>query len=150
MEHHLAQSKGTKRVAIIWLVLHKVVAVNDWCGRISTKIDKSCPHCGPQSMELVELVEHMFFSCLLAQQGWRYVANIMYQHLAKRGNLGVRKSFPMIQCLFDQPLWKTRKQFSRTWFFLRSGVPWIIWRQQHDMVFNALQWPIEKIRQVTL
>ena len=54
----------------------------------------------------------------------------------------------MAQCLFDQPLWKTLKQFSRIWFFLRSALPWIIWCQHNDLVFNELQWLIEKTRPV--
>ena len=36
----------------------------------------------------------------------------------------------------------------RIWFLLRSGFPWSIWRQQNDMVFNVLQWSIEKSCQV--
>jgi len=31
---------------------------------------------------------------------------------------------------------------------LRSGLSWIIWRQWNDLVFNNLQWSIEKTRQV--
>jgi hypothetical protein len=42
-----------------------------------------------------------------------------------------------------------QKRSSRVWFFLRSGLPWIIWRHGNDLVFNALQWPIEKAHQVT-
>ena len=34
------------------------------------------------------------------------------------------------------------------WFLLRSSIPWIIWNQQTDMVFNNMQWPIEKTCQV--
>ena len=33
-------------------------------------------------------------------------------------------------------------------FFLRSGLPWINWRQQIAMIFNKLQWPIKKTRQI--
>ena len=59
-------------------------------GKFWQMIHKSCLHCGVQSMESVE---HMFFSCPLAQQGWWYVANIMWQLFAKRGNPGPRESF---------------------------------------------------------
>jgi hypothetical protein len=121
------------------------VAVNEWRGKISVEIDQSCPHCGPQS---VESVEHMFYSCPLAQQVWRYAANIVWQLFAKKGHLGPRKSFSMLQCLFDQPLCKTLKWFNRIWFFLRSGLPWIIWLQRNDLIFNKLQLPIEKTRQI--
>jgi hypothetical protein len=79
------------------------VVVKEWHWKISWDADKRCPHCGPQS---VELVEHRFFSCPFAQQRWRYAANIMWQLLAERGNLGPRKSFSMMQCFFHQPLCK--------------------------------------------
>ena len=108
-------------------------------------MDQSCPHCGPRA---VELVEHRFHNCPLAQHVWRYVANIIWQFYAKTKNLGPRTSFSMLQCLFYQPLCKTFKSFSRIWFFLRSGLPWIIWRQQNYMIFNELQLPIEKTRQI--
>jgi hypothetical protein len=45
----------------------------------------------------VELVEHGFFGCPLAQQGWQYVAKIMWQLFAQRGNLVLQKSFSMMQ-----------------------------------------------------
>jgi hypothetical protein len=70
-----------------------------------------------------------------------------WQLFAKK-NLGMRQSFSMLQCLFDQPLCKTLKRFSHTWFFLRSGLPWIIWRQRKGLVFNKLQWPIDKTCQI--
>ena len=101
---------------------------------ISANSDKSCPYCSPQ---LVELVEHIFFNCPLAQQWWRYAANIIWQYSAKRGNLGPQKSFSMMQCLFDQPLRNILKRFSRIWFFLRIGLLWIIWRQRNDLIFNG-------------
>lgn len=50
-----------------------------------------------------------------------------------------RKPFPTMQRLFEQPLCNSHKQLSRTWFFLTSGLPWIIWRQMNDLVFNGLQ-----------
>jgi hypothetical protein len=43
---------------------------------------------------------------------------------------------------------QTLKRFNCTWFFLRSGIPWIIWRQRNDLIFNKLQWPIEKTSQI--
>ena len=109
------------------------------------KIDKSCPHRNPQ---LVESMEHGFYRCSLAQHEWRYAANIIWQLFVKKRNLSLWKSFSMLQCLFDQPLCKTLKGFSRIWFFLRSGLAWIIWRQHNDLVFDNLQWPIEKTHQV--
>ena len=54
----------------------------------------------------------------------------------------------MMQCRFDQPLCKTLKRFNHIWFFLRSGFPWIVWHQQNELVFNALQWTIEKMHKM--
>jgi hypothetical protein len=59
-----------------------------------------------------------------------------------------RSIFSMMQCFLNQPLCKTLKRFSQIWFFLRSGLPWIIWRQQNDLVFNNMQWHVEKTRRV--
>ena len=64
----------------MWLVIHGVEVVNEWCGRVSMEIDKSCPHIGSQ---FVELVEHIFFSYPLAQQVWHYATNIMCNTLPK-------------------------------------------------------------------
>ena len=110
------KAKAQKEDAFLWLVIHKVVAINAWHWKISMDIDKCCPHCSPQS---VESVEHRLFSCPLAQQGWRYAACIMWQLLAIRGNLGPRKSLFMMQCLFFfffffyQPLCKALKRLNR-------------------------------------
>ena len=35
-----------QKVAFLWLVIHKVMLVDEWHGKISMKIDKSCPCCG--------------------------------------------------------------------------------------------------------
>ena len=43
--------------------------------------------------------------------------------LPKQGISARASIFFMLQCLFDQPLCKTLKQFNRIWFFLRSGLP---------------------------
>ena len=109
------------------------------------RLTKSCPHCGPQS---VESIKHMFYNCPPAQQGWQYAANIIWQLFANKKNLGPRKYFSMMQCLFDQPMCKILNRFNHIWFFLGKGLPWIIWRQRIDLVFNNLQWPIEKTRQI--
>ena len=42
------KTKAQKEVTSLWLGIHKVVTVNECCGKISVEIDKSCPHCGPQ------------------------------------------------------------------------------------------------------
>ena len=110
-------------------------------GRISTEIDKSCPHCSLQS---VESVDHRFHNCPLAPHVWRYAANFIWQLFANKRNVGPQKSFSMLQCLFDQPLSITLRRFSRIWFFLRSGLPWIIWRQRNDGIFNKVHNPLRK------
>lgn len=93
-------------------------------------------------------VVHKFFNCLLTQQVWCYAPNIIWQFFARRGNLCPRKFFPVIQCLFDQPLNKTLKPLSGIRFFLRSGIMWIIWHQRNDLVFNNNKWPLEKTHEV--
>ena len=30
----------------------------------------------------------------------------------------------------------------------RSDLPWVIWRQRNDLVFNDMQWPFEKTSEV--
>ena len=73
--------RHTKKPAFLWSVIHKAVAVNKWHSKISADIDKSCPHCGPWS---VKSMKHRFYNCPLAQQMWRYVANIIWKnHLPK-------------------------------------------------------------------
>jgi hypothetical protein len=104
-----------KETIFLWSVIHKVVAVNEWHGQISVDIDKSCPHGSPLS---VELMEHVFFNCPLAQHVWRYATNIIYQLFAKRGNLGPHKSCPLMQCLFDRHLSISSKTFKLYPIFL--------------------------------
>ena len=124
------RAKAQKKAAFLWLVIHKAVVINEWRNKISMEIDIFCPHCGPQ---YVISVKHRFYNCPLAQQGWSYVANIIWQLFANKRNLGRRKSFFMMQCLFDQPLCKTIEWFNRIRFFFRSGLPWIIWCQRNDL-----------------
>jgi hypothetical protein len=57
------------------------MVVNEWCGRISTEVDKNCPRRGSRAMESVE---RMFFTCPLAQQAWRCAPNIIWQPFAKK------------------------------------------------------------------
>jgi hypothetical protein len=116
------KAKAQIHVAFLWSIIHKAVVVNEWQGKFLAEIDKSCLHCGPQS---AESVGYKFYNCPLALQGWRYVANVMWQFFAKRGNLSARKSLCMMQCLFDQPLCKTLRRFNQIWFFLRSNISWI-------------------------
>ena len=129
--------KAQKETTILWLVIHKVVVVNRWCGRIQAEVDKSCPHCGLGAMESVH---HRFFSSLWAQQVWCYAANIIWQLFAKRCNLSPWKSFSIIRCLIDQLLNKSLRPSSRNWF-LRNGLMWIIWvnvMNGFSMLINGL------------
>ena len=67
--------KVQKEVAFLWMVFHKVVVVNEWRGRISATMDKSCLHCGSYQ---VESVKQRFFNCPLAQHVWCYAMNIIW------------------------------------------------------------------------
>ena len=66
----------------------------------------------------------------------------------KRGNLGPRKSFfydaMPLRSIFVQDIETIQPHL----VFLRTVLLWIIWSQHNDMVFNALQWPIEETHQV--
>lgn len=64
--------------------------------------------------------------------------------LPKELNLGPEESLLVLQWLFDQQFSKSLKSFSCIWFFLRSSIPWIIWHQHNDLVFNSIQWHVEK------
>ena len=64
--------------------MHKAVVVNEWRVKILMEIDKSCPHCGPQS---VESVEHRFYRYPLAQHWWRCVATSFGNSSPKMGIL---------------------------------------------------------------
>ena len=55
------------------------------------------PHCGLGAMELVE---HKFINCQLAQQEWFYATNIIWQLSTKRWNPVTWKSFSMIQFFY--------------------------------------------------
>jgi hypothetical protein len=70
---------------------------------------------------------HRFFSCMLAQQVWQYATNMIWQLFVRRGNLGLRKSFLTMQCLYDRSLNKSLKPFGTIWFFLRRNLSWIVW-----------------------
>jgi hypothetical protein len=67
--------KAQMEAIVIWLTIHKAVAMNECHGRILTVINKSCPHCGTQD---VESLKHVFFNCPMTQQVWHYVV-VLYQ-----------------------------------------------------------------------
>ena len=78
----------------------------------------------------------------LAQQVWRYAANIIWQLFVKRGNLGLRKSFSISQCLFDQSLNKYVKPFNRigySWEAASCGSSSVNKTIQFSMLINGLQ-----------
>jgi hypothetical protein len=127
------KSKAQNEPAFFWSVNHNAIIINEWHGKFSTEIDKSYPLCSPQ---LVELVEHKFYSCPFAQH-----------HLATLCQK--RQSQPMevifyVAMYVDQPLCKTLIRCSQIWFFLRNNLPWIILRQQNDYVFNNCIGPLKK------
>ena len=137
--------KVHKEAIFPWSIIHKVVVMNKRRGWTLAKIDKSRSCCG---LSVVESMEHRFFNCPLAPPVCYYEVNIIGQLYVKRDNGGPRKPFSTMHCLCDQPISKSLKPFSRIWFFLRNGLPWIIWRQRNDQVLNALPRPVAKIHQV--
>lgn len=105
-----------KKLPSFRLVLHKVAVVNEWRGRISATIDKSCTQYGPHH------VEHRFFNYPLAQHVWHYVAknHLATFFVAKSGNLDPRNFSFMMQCPFNKPFNKPLKPFSKIWFCLEE------------------------------
>ena len=97
---------------------------------------------------LVEVQHYM--KCSLATRLSNRLGNILlisYWQLffsSRRGNLGPQKSFSMMQCLFDKPLIKILKPLNMVCFFLRSSLPWIIWRQRNDFIIQQTSWRVEK------
>jgi hypothetical protein len=41
------KAKAQKEATFFWSVIHNVMAVNKWRGKILEEIDKNCPHCTP-------------------------------------------------------------------------------------------------------
>ena len=39
-----------------------------------------------------------------------------------------------------ESLKKSFKKFHSFWFFLRSGLYWIIWHERYDLMFNTIKW----------
>ena len=115
------------------LVLHKVAVVNEWRGRISATIDKSCTQYGPHH------VEHRFFNYPLAQHVWHYVAK---NHLATFFFLlrvvtlipGIFLSWCNVLLIsLSISHWNLLVKFG---FVLRSGLLWIIWCQWNNLILN--------------
>lgn len=54
----------------------------------------------------------------------------------------IKKSFSLLWYLFDYDLPRPLKKHHRIWFFLRSDLRSIVWKQRNDIVFNSLtgQW----------
>lgn len=121
------------------------MVVSEWCGESIWTLTSVILIVARNS---VELVEHMFCNFPLGQQVWCYVANIMWRFIAKRGNLSPWELFSTLQCLLDQPFCKPLKQFNCIWFFFKSGLLWITWKQWNDLNCDTLPWPMEKVHQV--
>jgi hypothetical protein len=125
----------------IW---HKAVAVNVWRGKISQRINVSCPMCGASQSETVL---HRFWECDSSQQIW-YSINCLLKHLAA----------PAADVVWDMPDWKQTifaqrpprkfKKVSRYWTLLKGIALWTIWISRNDTSFNNIRWSQEKIKQI--
>lgn len=58
------KNQACKEVIFLWFVIHKAVAVNEWRGKISNEVDKSCYYYGPPS---AESMKRKFYDCVLVQ-----------------------------------------------------------------------------------
>lgn len=87
-----------------------------------------------------ELVEHTVSSCPLAQQIWHYVA-LFVNYLPKEVTLVLGSLFKGAMPFWSQ---STKPFKSNLVNLLESGPLWIIWHPWNDLIFNAIQWPMEK------
>ena len=116
-----------KKMTLFWSVVHKAAAVNEWWGKISTKIGKNCFHCGPP---LVELVEYMLYNYPLAQHVWRPTS--FGNSLPIQGTLAHKS---LVQCYNVFLIKHCAKHLDGSvafCYFLEVDFPWIIWCQRND------------------
>lgn len=69
-------AKSWKEVAFMWTVLHKAVAVNQWCHRAIAAIPDLCTCC---TANLPELVVHCFYDCAMALPAWKFAASALHR-----------------------------------------------------------------------
>ena len=134
-----AHWKAQKEATLLWSIIYKAVAVNKWCGTILMEIDKSRPHCSPQvggigGAHVLELSPRSTWVAIRCQH---HLATLSHKR-----NLGVRKSFSMLQFMFDQPLCKTLRRMYVVLCKKRSSVDHMATMKY--LVFNNLRWPVEK------
>ena len=58
-----------KEAGLMWMIWHKVVAVNMWRGVVSPEIDQNCPVC---LRGIRETIMHRFWECPAAQRAWKW------------------------------------------------------------------------------
>ena len=75
---------------------------------------------------------------LLLNKGGNMLLISCANSLPKEGTLAHGNLSSWCNAFFYQPLCKMLKWFNCIWFFLRSGLLWIIRRQRNDLVFNTL------------
>lgn len=68
------KDRTRKETCLLWLIWHRVVAVNYWRGQIDGTVGIRCLVC-PRRSE--ESVLHRFWECLSAQRVWQWAIRIM-------------------------------------------------------------------------
>jgi hypothetical protein len=63
-----------KEAFLMWQICHKGIAVNEWRGKISIHIDKTCSICDSGS---TESVAHRFWDCNQAQEAWSFAIQVV-------------------------------------------------------------------------
>jgi hypothetical protein len=106
------------------------------------EIEKSYPRCGPQSVNWINVT----YILQLSTHSRRVVGCCQHQVAIICQK---RESRPAEILFYDAMLlWSICMQdnvmVQSHPIFLRSGLPWIIWHQQNNLVLNDLQWSIEK------
>jgi hypothetical protein len=59
------RSRINKEAGMLWLIWHRSIAINAWCGRINGNIDQGCPVCANST---TEMVLHRFWECPFAKR----------------------------------------------------------------------------------
>ena len=74
---HGTHSAPVKKIAFMWSIWHKAMAINEWRARIAlASISKQCVFCLPNTSELIK---HKFWDCIQARRAWRWATSIMHE-----------------------------------------------------------------------
>jgi hypothetical protein len=134
--------RAGKEAGFIWQIWHRAVAVNEWRGRISIRINHSCPVC---NSGVVESVLHRFWDCTHAKDAWTFTFKVL-KILSNDQRLPGPFTPDMKQVLFTHRMPQRFRKVSRLWLLLRGVTLWSIWTTRNDLVFNQKQWNSDSVK----